>query len=110
MLPSHVTTAVVQSMLPQMLGLESRVALPNGVAALSCAASSQLLLSGWSDGVIHCHSRQPAGGHQQHQQQQRGGAALWTIPNAHIRTHATGVTALQLSNRCAVCSAVTSVL
>jgi hypothetical protein len=44
-----------------MLGLECRVALPNGVAALSVAASPELLLSGWSDGFIHCHSRLPAG-------------------------------------------------
>jgi hypothetical protein len=76
----------------QMLGLECRVGLP-GLSALSVAASSEVLLSGWSDGFIHCHSRGPAGPHQQR------GAALWSIPNAHIRTHATGVTALQLSNR-----------
>jgi hypothetical protein len=45
----------------QMLGLECRVALPNGVSALSVAASPELMLSGWSDGFIHCHSRLPAG-------------------------------------------------
>jgi hypothetical protein len=72
------------------------VALPNGLAALSVAASPEVVLSGWSDGFIHCHSRVTANG----PQQQRG-KALWSIPNAHARTHATGVTALQLSNRCA---------
>lgn len=80
----------------QMLGLECRVALPNGVSALSVAASPEVLLSGWSDGFIQCHSRLPTGPHQQR------GAAMFTIPNAHVRTHATGVTALQLSNRCGV--------
>jgi hypothetical protein len=69
------------------------VTLPNGVAAQSVAASPQLLLSGWSDGFIRCHSRLGTG-------QQQLGMLLWSIPNAHARTHACGVPALQLSNRC----------
>jgi hypothetical protein len=48
-----------------MLGLECRVALPNGLAALSVAASPEVVLSGWSDGFIHCHSRVTANGPQQ---------------------------------------------
>lgn len=78
----------------QMLGLECRVAQTNGVSALCVAATPELVVSGYSDGFIHCHSRLPVGPHQ------APGAPLWCIPNAHARAHACGVTALQLSNRC----------
>ncbi|KAF6264277.1 flagellar associated protein [Scenedesmus sp. NREL 46B-D3] len=70
------------------LGLECRVQ-HHGVAAQSVALSPQLLLSGWSDGFIHCHSR--AG--------PKPGTPLWCIPNAHATAHSCGVPALQLSHR-----------
>lgn len=104
----HHDSFLVVIVLSQMLGLECRAALPNGVAALSVAASPQVILSGWSDGCIHCHSRGGATYSRTGPQQQQG-APLWCIPNAHVRAHACGVTALQLSNRCVNCSSDYSV-
>lgn len=77
----------------QSLGLECRVvqqSTPDGCAAQSVALSPELLLSGWADGYIRCHARSGP----------KRGAALWSIPSAHATAHASGVPALQFSNRC----------
>eukprot|EP00775_Hariotina_reticulata_P008043 gene8043-8238_t len=71
------------------LGLDCRVARHIEAAALSVAVSPELLLSGWSDGFIHCHARSGA----------QPGTPLWCIPNAHVTAHSCGVPALQLSSR-----------
>lgn len=87
-------------------------------AAQCVALGRSAVVSGWADGTIRCHSRSAtaavpggsrcashaagpcaAGG---------GGAAggalaaqLWSVPDAHRTPAACGVTAIQLSNRCA---------
>ncbi|KAF8060525.1 CFAP52 [Scenedesmus sp. PABB004] len=95
------------------LGLECRAALHNTDAAAQSVALSPdgaLLVSGWSDGDIHCHGRggaqggaggapgapaRPAPGAAAH----APGAALWCIPQAHATAHSAGVPALQVSHR-----------
>lgn len=60
---------------------------PLSGSALSVALSADTIISGWADGNIRGHVR--------------GGpsAAAWVIPGAHALSHATGVTAMKLSNR-----------
>ncbi|GFR49400.1 hypothetical protein Agub_g11452 [Astrephomene gubernaculifera] len=59
--------------------------------ALSCVLTRDVIISGWGDGTIRCHSRTAAAS------SSSSCTPLWVLPGAHCLASSVGVTALGLS-------------